>query len=638
MPESVKSREVIRTVQIKCDLSSHHQPCTNCRLGGLLCKPHERKRPRYLSTSHTSVQIEEASGYLKGDEESVLTGVQSFHPVALLENRTQASAHQSVRLWESADIETVSENFGQISQREAIESPEYVAATETHVGRSDYIGNHDIIFREEMVHIRSDTSRLSQSDLELLQLQNAFELPQRSILASLIDSYFKYCSPWTPILEPPDVEALLSNGSSPLLLNAVLLAGSRVASSNILSASAEDFYRKSRLLFILGHETDAISSIIAVTLLQWYNPTGPEHISTSTSGFWIRIAVGLAYQIGLHKDPVAQKNKSLRRTGRPRTINLDDSDVVALTADDFPVQDTKSRLFVAFSGIIRLLADLTEHIRRKTMTMKTQTNLENALYRWIKDLPTEFHLFHGSPKRIRPYNFEGRQLLVPYFVLLFILSRHSAARKQSMSMSFVASSFVAGIFEDLLNRDELCHCGPVFTFYAFAAGLAQMLALRYNSLVETAEESLSIIQSSLTKLKKRWGSAEGALAALAEMKRLTLQTPSLGDAPDRDFAKFAPYVEDFGPELCKQYQLLDGETPIEEALSLQLSVHSRSTGLIHGQKSSVNILDRVQSSHLQDLNAEDANSLLTSQNNSFFGDLDPFGSWIDELELGLMNG
>jgi hypothetical protein len=164
-----------------------------------------------------------------------------------------------------------------------------------------------------MVQDRSDHSRLSVTDFELLQIQRAFELPQRSVHASLIDSYWKYCSPWTPVLEPAFVERLESNGTSPLLLNALFLAGSRVSSSKTLSTLAEDFYRKARLLFMLGHEQDTLTSIIAVTLLQWYNPTGPEHISTSTSGFWVRIAAGMAYQVGLHKEPVAQKDKSLRR-------------------------------------------------------------------------------------------------------------------------------------------------------------------------------------------------------------------------------------------------------------------------------------------------------------------------------------
>ena len=192
-------------------------------------------------------------------------------------------------------------------------SPEYVAATESHVGRSDYLGDDEVRFREEMTQPGERSSGLSVTDIEILKLQKAFDLPPRSVAASLIDSFFKYCAPWTPIVDESLVDDLQSNGSSSLLLNAIFLAGSRVSSNNLVAAAAEDFYRNAQLLFILGHERDALRSIMAVTLLQWFNPLGPEHISTSTSGFWIRIAAGLAYQVGLHKEPNKQQDRGLRR-------------------------------------------------------------------------------------------------------------------------------------------------------------------------------------------------------------------------------------------------------------------------------------------------------------------------------------
>lgn len=592
---------------------------------------------------------------------------QRFQRTVEAESQPQRYCNPDIGTRHGSDVEIQSDVFAETSQREFQESPEYVAATESHVGRSKYLASSEIRFREEMVEVRDDSSQLSHTDLELLRVQKAFEMPQRSVTASLIDSFFAYCSPWTPVLELSDVEELQTTEASPLLLNAVLLAGSRVASSNALSTWADEFYRKARLLFILGHERNAITSIIAVTLLQWYNPTGPEHISTSTSGFWVRIAAGLAYQIGLHRDPISQNDKGLRRrlwwsivvstsfilqnlsvltitlcrddiisigTGRPRTINLDDSNVPLATIDDFPVNNDKARLFVAYSIIIRLLADLTENVRRKTLTEMRRTYLENALYRWIKDLPTELRLFHDSPKRLNPYSLEARQLSIPYLVTLFILARHSAnSQNRSLRVSFLASSFVAGIFEDMLNRDELCHCGPVFTFYAFAAGLAQMPALRYSTLAESAEESLSIIELSLREMKKRWGSAEGALIALTEVKRLMRQTATLWDAPGPDLGNFRPFFDEFGPELCRQYQLLGQIDSNSEGAPLIPSSSFRGT---QPENSTVNSLNQEPPSRLQSVGvAESRDPFLTGLENTVFTDLDPFGGWMDDLGLGL---
>ena len=152
------------------------------------------------------------------------------------------------------ELGTASGALAELSQRGIHESPEYVATTESHVGRSKYLGSSEICFHEEMVEVRGDKPRLSRIELELLRVQGAFELPQRSMLASLVNSYFQYCSPWTPILDASSVDELQRTGSSPLLLNALLLAGSRVTMSNVLSVVAEDFYCKARLLFMLGHK------------------------------------------------------------------------------------------------------------------------------------------------------------------------------------------------------------------------------------------------------------------------------------------------------------------------------------------------------------------------------------------------
>lgn len=260
-----------------------------------------------------------------------------------------------------------------------------------------------------------------------------------------------------------------------------------------------------------------------------------------------------------------------------------------------------------------------------------RANLENTLYRWVKELPAELRLFDRSPKFLAAYNFEARQLLVPYFVTIFILARHQAWRHQYVSASFMASSFVVGIFEDFLNRDELCHCGPVCTFYAFAAGLAQIPALRYRSLASTAEESLSIIRSSLDELKDKWGSAVGALAALEEMKQLTQQHPNIGDAPEQQSHDLTPFFDDFGPELCRQYFLL------EQRSSSPANLPNRTTDLSPGQlrpehdlDSSVSILEQG----LPNMNADSADAMLPPRGVSFFTDMDFAGTWMDDLGLG----
>lgn len=120
----------------------------------------------------------------------------------------------------------------------------------------------------------------------------------------------RYCAPWTPIIDP---QWLTAETPSPLLLQAVLLAGSRVSAPSA-DVSSKDFYRKAKLLYFFGSGNNSLISIVSACLLHWYNPVGPEKVSTDTSGFWIRTAGAMAFQIGLHKEPAAHaKDRGLRR-------------------------------------------------------------------------------------------------------------------------------------------------------------------------------------------------------------------------------------------------------------------------------------------------------------------------------------
>lgn len=247
-------------------------------------------------------------------------------------------------------------------------------------------------------------------------------------------------------------------------------------------------------------------------------------------------------------------------TGRPRAINIQDSDVRPPSVDDFPVQDSKARLFAAYVTVCQLLEDIAECRLRKKLSRVRRTDFENALYRWVKELSPELRLFQserGHP--LNTYNFEARQLLVPYFVILVILHRSPLPDSLPSAASLVASSFISGIFEDFLARDELRYLSPAFVFYAFAAGLSHLSGFRYPSLRSTAEHDFKIIQLSLQELSKRWGSASGPLRAFSRVRDAVSRQPKLQSSLPAVPADALPFFTDFGPDLCREWHLLPGK-------------------------------------------------------------------------------
>lgn len=146
---------------------------------------------------------------------------------------------------------------------------------------------------------------------------------------------------------------------------------------------------------------------------------------------------------------------------------------------------------------------------------------------------------------------------MPYFVILVILNRGPVAGSPPSPVSLLASSFISSIYEEFIARDQLRHLGPAFAFYALAAGLSQLSGYRYASLSNAAEENFKTIRMSLELLAKRWGSANGALRALAEARKAVLRLPRYTEPPMRIPTNYILFFESFDATRCNMGHLFD---------------------------------------------------------------------------------
>lgn len=115
-----------------------------------------------------------------------------------------------------------------------------------------------------------------------------------------------------PVLDKAKFDGIQSN-ESPLLLQAVLMAGSRLTSVPITYASSQEFYARAKTLFWLGAERDPVTALMAACILQWWMPHGPEYFSLDTAYSWVRLSITIAFQIGLHQDGKTRVPPSLQR-------------------------------------------------------------------------------------------------------------------------------------------------------------------------------------------------------------------------------------------------------------------------------------------------------------------------------------
>lgn len=201
--------------------------------------------------------------------------------------------------------------------------------------------------------------------------------------------------------------------------------------------------------------------------------------------------------------------------------------------------------------ITSILGDLTEQLRRGTLSEHGKIEIENALLKWIDDLPTSLHLHERGSKTLNSYNVKVHQLHLPYFAAIILLCRPEQRSKPPTPSSIVAASYIIGIFDDIVASGDT-HCFyPANTFYFKVAALLQISCHRYKQFASVVEEQQKVIRTILNELQKRFHAAIGAQRLVESMIRRcqTLSTEvHVSTKVPHEQSKFFAH---FGPDLCQ---------------------------------------------------------------------------------------
>ncbi|KAL4919635.1 hypothetical protein BDW62DRAFT_199648 [Aspergillus aurantiobrunneus] len=529
--------------KVKCDIAKK-SPCSNCAKSGTDCVPSTRTR-----TSSLSLPDKPGSKDRNGS------------------NRSDASQTDLNRNASNDSSKTHREGKGPSLAKE-LDTIQKLDPIQTHGGRYRLLGRR-ASFDEAMVTptLSKENPLLPTADVQLLQEQGAFTLPSNAVQP--ISTFMDYSHVWAPIIDPA---WLAGTKPSFLLLQAIF--------PNKYGLSA-DFYRRAKLLFFFGVERDPLISIASAILLHWYNPVGPDTLLTNTSSFWLRTAESVAFQIGLHQEhPAKDRQRGLRRrlwwtlvvrdclvsagTCHPRTINLRDSNVLAPSLDDFPEQDSHALIFPVSVSICQSLGDIVERCLRRELTPDHQQALENSLFRWVKqDFPAVTGPFPG-------FLMEARQFLVTYLANLIILDRSPTSDGAVSARSLLAASFIAGLFREFVERDEICRLDASFTFYALSAGLMLVTASQVEGLRDLVNEDTIIVKASLHILGKKWGSVSRALRALQKIGKENSRRHSRIHDAARVNDEIRPFFDGLDTRWCRLWAPIVENDLVPAASSLQL--------------------------------------------------------------------
>lgn len=188
--------------------------------------------------------------------------------------------------------------------------PKFARAPIKEAGRVAYLGEssnlsllvHDRHGTTDVVHyplpetVKGSRARLTELDnveIDILHQRGAFLLPPRALCDELVESFFKWVAPVVPVINRSRFMRRYRDPKNPpsfLLLQAILLAGSRVCTNTQLmdadgstTPAAMTFYKRAKALYDSNYEDDRVTIVQALVLMGWYweGPEGWSSINAS---------------------------------------------------------------------------------------------------------------------------------------------------------------------------------------------------------------------------------------------------------------------------------------------------------------------------------------------------------------------
>jgi hypothetical protein len=425
----------------------------------------------------------------------------------------------------------------------------------------DRHGTADVVHYPLPENVRGSRARLTELDnveIDILHQRGAFLLPPRSLCDELVDAYFKWVAPIVPVINRNRFMKQYRDSKNPpslLLLQAILLAGSRVCTNPQLmdangstTPAALTFYKRAKALYDANYEDDRVTIVQALVLMGWYWE-GPEDV-TKNVFYWSRVATIVAQGSGMHRSvegsQLSQADKRLWKRiwwtlftrdrsvavalGRPVHINTDDSDVEMVSEEDFieddsgeppefPADPLHVQFFLQYVKLCEIMGlvlsqqySVASKARRQNAIDLTHSDM--ALADWLQNCPKE--IYWESPR----HHFWSALLHSNYYTTLCLLHRAHMppATTQrgggymednsypSRNIAFQAAAMITSIIENLGAHDELRYCPAFIVYSLFSALIMHVYQMRSSvpSVIQATQERMRICMNALKDVSRVW--------------------------------------------------------------------------------------------------------------------------------------
>ncbi|KIX93957.1 uncharacterized protein Z520_10294 [Fonsecaea multimorphosa CBS 102226] len=437
---------------------------------------------------------------------------------------------------------------------------------------------------------------LTESDMKVLELYNAFELPSIPVRQALFEIFYERCWTWMPVVDDGTASADKSSRvTSLLVLQAVLLTAASTKPKSDMTLPAHPQYRRIKAIIDTGAERNPLNLLAALCLIQFYAPAAPKDISTDHPRFWGNYALGLAQQMGLNMKSTRHNNQErLRRRiwwtlyardsimssahGRPRIVNPTDCGIEPPSIYDFPdPSDIRAQIFVSYVAITDILCDLCQLLARRNDPSPAEKNKVGLrLMEFVRSLPLALRLIQADGTA-KPYSFDLAQLHIHLLTTIIILYRPRSIFfvPPASSPAIVASNLSFRIFEAMELRGHTCSLSSGFAWHLLVTAIPQLSCLGIPSLRDECKGNLDTLEACLRTLASTRPSAANNLRNIQEIRRVLESKeppplPRLGLNASADTLSFSPLdlFDPYGADVPKIYDRITAalEPPGSRAL------------------------------------------------------------------------
>ncbi|KAK5111649.1 hypothetical protein LTR62_004754 [Meristemomyces frigidus] len=393
--------ETCHARKVRCDAASLGVPCTNCVAFSIECKiPAPKRKKTGGKKDEESGRSGRSDTFSRQREAAIPAGSRYPDPESIGLNSTQGMPDTEVSDAYANQQRVNNGTWAQYMKPKFARAPIKEAGRVAYLGESsnlsllvqDRHGTTDVVHYPLPENVRGARARVNELDnveIDILHQRGAFLLPPRALCDELVEAYFEWIAPVVPVINRTKFMRRYRDPKNPpslLLLQAILLAGSRVCNNPQLmdangstTPAAMTFYKRAKALYDANYEDDRVTIVQALILMGWYweGPEGKDphrgelatHARSDLAAdvtknvfYWSRVAVIVAQGSGMHRSvehsQLSRADKRLWKRiwwtlftrdrsvavalGRPTGINIEDSDVEMVSEEDFIDDDEPS--------------------------------------------------------------------------------------------------------------------------------------------------------------------------------------------------------------------------------------------------------------------------------------------------------